>query len=475
METTQENRTSWLDRPILTILNINWETLIFASILILGLLTRFYDLEPRVMSHDENSHVYYSWRLYKGDGYQHTPLTHGPFLFHITAFSYFLFGDDDITARIPYALFSIAAVAFVWFYRRYLGKAGTILTALLMVISPYMLYYGRYVRNEAFVAFFGLVTLWAILRFLETGEAKYTYWLTAATVLHFTTKETSFFYTAQALVFLGLMFIYQVTKHPWKENASRKAFLGSLIFAFVMLAVFGGLSMYGSGLESPPAIEGEQNVTTGLPTIVTVLPIILGGLGILLALYFVIKEYSWKKLCENRAFSLMILLLTLVLPHLASFPARMMGWDPLDYTMSGILRTGIFVIPLAIVAVIVGLLWNKRLFLINAAIFYIPFTLFFTTFFTNGNGFFSGLVGSLGYWLEQQGVERGSQPWYYYIGLQVPFYEFLPAIGVLLTLGIIIRRKLRGQRIGDQHTQIDINSEVEKEKINPRDNFCTYY
>ncbi len=463
METPQENRTSWLERPLLTSLNINWETLIFASILILGLLTRFYDLEPRVMSHDENSHVYYSWRLYEGDGYQHTPLTHGPFLFHITAFSYFLFGDNDTTARLPYALFSVAAVAFLWFYRRYLGKAGTIITALLMVISPYMLYYGRYVRNEAFVAFFGIVTLWAILRYLETGEAKYTYWLTAATVLHFTAKETSFIYTAQAMIFLGLLFIYQVTKHPWKENNYRKAFLGCLIFAFVMLAVFGGMSMYASGLEAPAAVEGEQAAASGLPSIVTVLPIILGGLGILLALYFVIIEYTWKKLCENRAFSLMILLLTLVLPHLAAIPVRMVGWDPLDYSTAGILRTSVFVIPLAIVSTIVGLLWNKRVWLTNIAIFYIPFTLLYTTFFTNGNGFFSGLVGSLGYWLEQQGVERGSQPWYYYVGLQVPFYEFLPALGVLLTLGIIIRRKIRGLPIGDEHTPVEGDHDPERE------------
>lgn len=463
MESTQKSRTSWLDRPVLTSLNINWETLIFASVLILGLLTRFYDLEPRVMSHDENSHVYYSWRLYKGDGYQHTPLTHGPFLFHATAFSYFLFGDDDITARIPYALFSVAAVAFVWFYRRYLGKAGTIITTLLIVISPYMLYYGRYVRNEAFVAFFGIITLWAILRFLETGEAKYTYWLTAATVLHFTAKETSFFYTAQALVFLGLLFIYQVTKHPWKDNVYRKAFLGSLIFAFVMLAVFGGLSMYAGGLEAPVVAEGDEAVTSGLPSLIMAIPIALGGLGVLLALYFVIKEYTWQKLCENRAFSLMILLLILVLPHLAALPTRMVGWDPLDYSMTGILRTSVFVIPLAIVSVVVGWLWNKRLFLINAAIFYIPFTLFYTTFFTNGNGFFSGLVGSLGYWLEQQGVNRGSQPWYYYVGLQVPFYEFLPALGVLLTLGIVIRRKLRAQPIGDEPTPVEDDTEIENE------------
>jgi len=420
METTQENSSSWLDRPVLTSLNINWETMIFAAILILALLTRFYDLEPRVMSHDENSHVYYSWRLYKGDGYQHTPLTHGPFLFHITAFSYFLFGDNDTTARIPYALFSVATVALIWFFRRYLGKAGTIITALLMVISPYLLYYGRYVRNEAFVAFFGLLTIWAILRYLETGDAKYTYWLTAATVLHFITKETSFIYTAQALLFLGLLFIYQVSQKTWQDKNNHKRFLGSLIFAFIMLAVFGGLSIYSSSLAAPVAVEGETTVASGLPTILIALPIIIGGFSILLALYFVIREYTWEILCQNRAFSLMILLLTLVLPHLAAIPVRMLGWDPLDYSTAGILRTGIIVIPLAIVCVILGMLWNKRVWLINAAIFYIPFTLFFTTFFTNGNGFFSGLVGSLGYWLEQQGVERGSQPWYYYVLLQIP-------------------------------------------------------
>ncbi len=460
MDTTQENRTSWLDRPVLTSLNINWETLIFASILILGLFTRFYDLEPRVMSHDENSHVYYSWRLYKGDGYQHTPLTHGPFLFHITALSYFLFGDNDTTARIPYALFSVAAVAFIWFYRRYLGKAGTIITALLMVISPYLLYYSRYVRNEAFVAFFGLLTIWAILRYLETGDPKYTYWLTAATVLHFTTKETSFFYTAQALLFLGLLFIYQVSQKSWQDKNYRKMFIGSLIFAFIMLAVFGGLSTYSSSLAAPVAVEGETSTAPGIPNILIGLPIIIGGFAILLALYFVIREYTWEKLCQNRAFSLMILLLTLVLPHLAAIPVRMLGWDPLDYSTTGILRTSIFVIPLAIVSIILGLLWNKRVWLINAAIFYIPFTLFFTTFFTNGNGFFSGLVGSLGYWLEQQGVERGSQPWYYYVFLQIPLYEFLPAFGALLTLGIIIRRKVRGQPITDDIPEIEVDPDA---------------
>jgi len=446
METTPEYRTSWLDRPILTSLTINWESLIFASILILGLLSRFYNLEPRVMSHDENSHVYYSWRLYKGDGYQHTPLTHGPLLFHLTAFSYFLFGDSDTTARIPFALFGVAAIAFVWFYRRYLGRAGTMITAILVLISPYMLYYSRYVRNEAFVAFFGVVTIWSVLRYLETGEAKYTYWVTAATVLHFTAKETAFIYTAQVLLFLGFIFIYQVTQQKWRDEGARKAFLWTLIAGFVFLAMAGGISIVAGNATAP--VEGEVS-NSGFPTIFLAVPIILSGISFLAALYFVIRDFTWKEVCENRAFSLMVLLLTLILPHLAAFPARLAGWDPLDYSWAGILHTAVFLVPLALIAIALGLLWNRRLWLTNAAIFYVPFTLLYTTFFTNGNGFFSGLVGSLGYWLEQQGVQRGSQPWYYYTLLQVPFYEFLPALGVLLTLGIIISRKLSGRLISD--------------------------
>ena len=61
-------------------------------------------------------------------------------------------------------------------------------------------------------------------------------------------------------------------------------------------------------------------------------------------------------------------------------------------------------------------------------------TVLYTSLFTNGFGFMTGLVGSLGYWLEQQGVNRGSQPWYYYWLIQLPIYEFLPFLGTLLAL-----------------------------------------
>ncbi len=85
--------------------------------------------------------------------------------------------------------------------------------------------------------------------------------------------------------------------------------------------------------------------------------------------------------------------------------------------------------------------WRPRFWLVNAAIFYAVFIVFYTTFFTNGRGFLTGLVGSLGYWLTQQGVQRGSQPWYFYWLIQIPIYEYLAALGSMAAVYFGVRFK----------------------------------
>jgi len=89
---TNQDKKSWLDTTALSNINISWELIIFGIIILLAVVTRFYDLGARVISHDETSHVYYSWRLFKGMGYSHDPITHGPFQFHFLALIYFLLG-----------------------------------------------------------------------------------------------------------------------------------------------------------------------------------------------------------------------------------------------------------------------------------------------------------------------------------------------------------------------------------------------
>jgi DNA-binding beta-propeller fold protein YncE len=102
------------------------------------------------------------------------------------------------------------------------------------------------------------------------------------------------------------------------------------------------------------------------------------------------------------------------------------------------MRIALVVIITLAIAIAVGFWWNRRRWVVAALIFHTIFFLFFTSVFTNPPGWASGVVGSLGYWLEQHGVERGSQPWFYYFFV-TPFYEFLPLILSLLAIRLWAR------------------------------------
>src|SRR3990172_5085068 len=339
-DTTPENQGSWLERSLSSYFQFNWIFVLFIAIVILAFISRFYNLEARVMSHDENSHVYFSWLYQQGNGYSHDPVTHGPFQFHIVALSYFLFGDNDFTARIPVALFGVAAIAFVWLYRRTLGRTGVIIASIMLLISPFMLYYARYVRNEAYVALFGIVSLWAVIRYLESGAPPYLFWLTAATSLHFATKETSYIYHAALLIFLAFYLIYRLANKHWQISSYRNYFLFALILALILVGTGGFTMMLRNGAAAPsgtetvaPAIPGQETLTP-LATPVAPLTLILFGLGLVWlvgAIFFVVRGYTITQLRKERSFDLLILSGTLVLPLLAAFPVKFLGINPIDY------------------------------------------------------------------------------------------------------------------------------------------------
>ena len=443
MQETPTNRRSWLDQPLSSLISLNWETVLFSLLIILAIVSRFYDLESRVMSHDETSHVYFSWLFEQGRGYSHDPVTHGPFQFHVVALSYFMFGDNDFTARIPAVLFSIATILFMWNYRQIIGRTGAIIAALLLIISPYLLYYGRYVRNEAFVAFFGVVLLWAMLKYLANGENKYLYWIAAISALHFTTKETAFIYTAQAMIFLAFYLVMRLLKANWQNPEYRQRFVIALMIGLLLLGIGGGLYVTDNSagpqsddLSTPDTAEESLSAQTPSEFPVLAISLILiGGLIIIVGIFTVWKGFTWQSLRQERAFGVLVVLTTMVVPMLAPFPVKLLGYNPIDYSNTqSITMTGIWLGGLAVVAIVFGLLWNRRVWLICALIFYSIFTIFYTSLFTNGFGFITGMVGSLGYWLEQQIVNRGSQPWYYYSLIQIPIYEFLPALGTIVAL-----------------------------------------
>jgi uncharacterized protein (TIGR03663 family) len=461
---TQTDQTqSILDRPVSQYLpKFNVETLLAVLIIIAAIISRFAILGDRVMAHDEVNHVVPSYDLYSGRGYLHDPMTHGPFQFHAIALFYFLFGDNDFTSRMPAAIFSIAAVVFVLLgYRRYLGRTGALIAGLLFLISPFMLFYGRYARNEGFIEFIGVMLLYGALRYMDKGDKTALFLVTGATVFHFVVKETAYLFTAIfLLIFLGV-FLNNLRRQEWVSFEAKKkvqnSLLGLIMYGLVTLAAVIILTITSDATTSFPGflqflitpLLNSTAATSTIGSIIAVSPVqILYVAGLVVTFIYLGKFVSAinKGMGANqhsarRSFDMIVLVTSLILPLLSAFLIDLMGWDPLDY-LTGMPRIAFFLVITFLASFWIGSNWDLNKWLKHAALFYSVFIVLYTAFFTNGEGFFTGIIGSLGYWISQQAVKRGSQPWYYYAGLELPFYEFLAILGCILAFVYGIKHKL---------------------------------
>ena len=108
---------------------------------------------------------------------------------------------------------------------------------------------------------------------------------------------------------------------------------------------------------------------------------------------------------------------------------------PANYVVALLMLLGTLAISAA-----VGIWWLGRAWLICAGVFYLVWTALYTTMFTNFAGVFTGFWQGMGYWIAQQDVARGNQPWYYYfVGLSV--YELLPLVFGIAGIVYFFRRQ----------------------------------
>lgn len=431
-------------------LRFDGELLVSLVLIFLAFVSRFYDLEARVMSHDESLHTFYSWQFSEGLGYRHDPLMHGPLQFHLVSLSYTLFGDSDASSRFPVAAAGVLSVGLVLLFKRWLGRWGAITAAAIMLVSPFMLYYSRYVRNEAFVVLLALLMFYSVFRYSETRKAHWLYLLSASLALHFTAKETSFIYAAQLLLFLGAYFAWTLLSRPWPKERHRLLFLVGLVSA--ALGVASLLVMLfrerAPGIEmAQPAIPGAVSTLEGLASSPgQTLSMMLVLAGVVLIAGALILSFGSSLRNDFPTFDLLIIAGTMTLPLLAALPAKALGWNPMAYYDPVVFnKDWALILILISISTIIGVLWNWRRWLVAAGIFFGIVIFLYTSAFTNGDGLLSGFIGSLGYWLEQHGVGRGSQPWYYYLLVQIPVYEFLPAITLASAAVYGVFRVLAGE------------------------------
>ncbi len=179
------------------------EQLPFLGLMLLGFAMRLWDLGGKALHHDESLHAVYSWYLYQGRGYTHDPMMHGPFLFEANALAYFLFGANDVTARLVPALFGTALIGMPWLLRHELGRWGAIAAAVLLTISPDFLYFSRFLRQDIYVDAFTLLLMIGAFRYLATGWRSWFYTAVVAAALLFATKED--FYISGFIPFTFLL------------------------------------------------------------------------------------------------------------------------------------------------------------------------------------------------------------------------------------------------------------------------------
>ncbi|NLT73109.1 MAG: TIGR03663 family protein [Chloroflexi bacterium] len=204
-----ESHRGWLDRPVLAGARIDRWALVCALLVAAIVFTRLWDLGSRAYSHDESIHAWEAWKLTTGQGYTHSPVYHGPFLYHMTALVYLLFGDSDVTGRLATAVAGIAIALSPLAMRKWLGKQGAFAAMALMAVSPVLMHRARFIRHDQFAILFNLILVIVCLRYLEERKPRYLYVAAAAVALGFAAKETTFITYAILGTFLVGFLLYQ--------------------------------------------------------------------------------------------------------------------------------------------------------------------------------------------------------------------------------------------------------------------------
>ncbi len=373
------------------------------GLMALAAALRFWDLGARALHHDESLHAQYAWYVYQGRGYTHDPLMHGPFQFLGVGTVFFFLGASDYTARVMAAIFGTALVGMPWFLRKQIGMKAVLIAAVLLTFSPTLLYFGRFARSDIYTVGWTFALVICIWRYIDERRLLWLCGVAFFLVMSFATKETTFITAVIIIAFTDLMLAVELARgwrkpdEEWHLTAGR----------FLLLAPVAWLIAIAWPLLGAKPFGQER-----LPAVADVLIVV----GTLSAPQFGAAIQSFGGLTG--------------IDFLRDKGYHVKSEDSLRISTTAALLLG---------SLYIGMFWRPRDWLIIAAFFYVPYVLLFTTFFTNLPGFWTGIWGSLDYWLDQQDVKRGNQPGYYY-ALMTPLYEFLP---LLLVLGGMVWLMLR--------------------------------
>jgi uncharacterized protein (TIGR03663 family) len=427
--TPQTGRVGWPTRRQL----VAW--LPFGAVMLLGTVLRFWDLGAKPLHHDESLHAYFAlqqvlhntfwqWSSCASGAnpncYQYNPLMHGPFQFHAIALVYQISqwlgapdnGVNTTTVRMMAALLGSLLVCLPYFLRDYLGRTGAWLACFFLAVSPSMVYFSRFAREDIYMACFTLLMVVAVGRYLRERKMGWLLLAAAGFALSYATSEATFLTIAVFGSFLGALIVWEAgSKIAWRARLANQQAARFLPRTFAPLALLGYFLV--AGLLAKIALAQLEQLSTYINTHTNVADADLANLE-----GFTVRLVPWLGIILGL--------------YVFSILAREMYGKLPTSGRRGLARFVDRRQP--VLDTVLTMPWTHWFFalILAFAIFLLLFTALFTTVY---NGIGDGIWRGLYYWLEQQNVARGGQPWYYYL-LLIPLYE---QVGLVFGIVGIVR------------------------------------
>jgi uncharacterized protein (TIGR03663 family) len=217
-----------------------------------ALLLRLIQLDRRPLHNDEAVNAVKIQALWEKGEYHYDPDEyHGPTLHYATLPFLWLkptkTSDNltDYTLRLAPVFFGAGLILLLWLLADGLGRTATAVAAVLLAISPAMVFYSRYFIHEMLLVFFGMVALGAGWRYSQTRWYGWALIGGAGLGLMYATKETFVLHVA-AMIFAAAMVYawhHRQSQRPvnlslWWNKRQILGVLGVLLVALVVAEIF---------------------------------------------------------------------------------------------------------------------------------------------------------------------------------------------------------------------------------------------
>jgi uncharacterized protein (TIGR03663 family) len=207
--------------------------------IVVGIALRFWALDLRPLHHDESIHVmfgryFFDWP--NDNYYKYNPEYHGPLLYNLLRFVYETFGDSEYSARGLIAVFGSLFLFLPYLLRKYLEPGIVLALTAAISLSPTMIYWSRFVREDIFVLSGMLMLLWGCLG--ARAELK-TFWVLLGAVFQYTSKENSY-------VTIAMFWGFFLADWLWRKIIEKKSESFPLLFLAPFPFIAGSLLHLGS-------------------------------------------------------------------------------------------------------------------------------------------------------------------------------------------------------------------------------------